>query len=115
MYRVNCRHQNDDNVHVQTRPLEAYFSACEQFYFTLKIYTGINESAGKPVPLSHLHFIYFYNMKNFSTYLEEYTWVGGKVVEQRYQEGEEKKRRKRRNERSRKKWEIGKKRRKKMM
>lgn len=76
MYRVNCRYQNDDNVHVQTRPLEAYFSACEQFYFTLKIYTGINE--GKPVPLSHLHFIYFYNMKNFSTYLEEYTWVGGK-------------------------------------
>lgn len=74
----------------------------------------MNQQANLSLYLTYTSYT-FTNMKNFSTYLEEYTWVGRKVAEQKYQDAEEKKKRKRRNERNREKWEIEKRRRKKMM
>lgn len=74
----------------------------------------MNQQTNLPLYLTYTSYT-FTNMKDFSTYLEEYMWVGGKVVEQKYQDGEEKKKRKMRNEGDRKKWEIEEKRRKKMM
>ena len=67
---MNCRHQANTS-------LEVYFSTCKQFCFTLKTYTGINESADKPASLSYLHFIYFYEYERFLHVLGG-IYVGGR-------------------------------------
>lgn len=93
MYRLNCRHQNDDNVHVQTRPWGLIFQLANDFILLWKyILVSMNQQRNLSLYLTYASCT-FTNMTNFSTYLEEYMWAGGKVVEQKEEEeGERRKR-----------------------